>query len=40
MAPYPYGWTLTWADIVEVDGKYPVPKHPLVPIPEGEDTQE
>ena len=34
-APYPYGWTLTWADVREVDGVWPVPVHPLVEVPDG-----
>lgn len=34
-APYPYGWTLTWADVREVDGVWPIPVHPAVPVPDG-----
>ena len=34
-AEYPYGWTLSWSNIVEVDGKWPVEVHPKVPVPEG-----
>jgi len=34
-AEFPYGWTLTWADVVEVDGAFPVPVHSLVPVPDG-----
>jgi len=34
-AEFPYGWTLTWADVVERDGAWPVPVHPLVEVPDG-----
>lgn len=34
-APYPYGWTLSWADVREVDGAWPVPVHDAVPVPDG-----
>lgn len=34
-APYPYGWTLSWADVREESGVWPVPVHDAVPIPEG-----
>lgn len=34
-APYPYGWTLTWANVVERDGVFPVPVHDAVPVPDG-----
>ena len=35
VADYPYGWTLTWADVTEQNGVWPIPVHPLVPVPEG-----
>jgi hypothetical protein len=34
-APFPYGWTLSWADVVEQDGAFAVPVHGSVPVPEG-----
>lgn len=34
-AEFPYGWTLTWADVVERDGVWPVPVHDAVPVPDG-----
>jgi len=34
-APYPYGWTLTWADVREVDGVWPIPVCDAVPVPDG-----
>lgn len=37
-APYPYGWTMTWAEPVERDGAWSVPVHPEVPVPEGVTT--
>ena len=33
-APYPYGWTLSWSDVAAVEGAYPVPVHPAVPVPD------
>lgn len=34
--PYPYGWTLTWADVTQdVNSKFPVPVCELVPVPDG-----
>lgn len=38
-APYPYGWTLSWADVAEADGGFPVPAHPAVPVPDGVPTE-
>lgn len=34
-APYPYGWTLTWADVSEQDGAFPIPVCDAVPVPDG-----
>ncbi len=34
-APFPYGWTLSWADVREVDGAYPIPVCDAVPVPDG-----
>lgn len=34
-AEYPYGWTLSWSDVREVDGAWPVPVHDAVPVPDG-----
>lgn len=36
-APYPYGWTLSWAD---VDESCRVPVHPAVPAPDGVTVEE
>lgn len=37
-AEFPHGWTLQWADVREVDGAFPIPAHPAVPVPEGAPT--
>lgn len=34
-AQFPYGWTLSWADVREVDGAFPVPVCDAVPVPDG-----
>jgi hypothetical protein len=34
-AEFPYGWTLTWADVVERDGVFPIPTCDAVPVPDG-----
>lgn len=34
-APFPYGWTLSWADVTEVEGAWPVPVHGSVAVPSG-----
>ena len=34
-AEYPYGWTLTWADVVEQGGAFPIPVCDAVPVPDG-----
>lgn len=33
-----YGWTVSWADVREVDGAYPIPVCDAVPVPEGVPT--
>lgn len=34
-AEFPYGWTLTWADVRERDGVFPIPTCDAVPVPDG-----
>jgi len=38
--PFPYGWTTSWADVVEQDGVFPIPVHPDVAVPDGVPTAE
>jgi hypothetical protein len=35
---FPYGWTLAWASVVEIDGTFPIPVSALVPVPDGVPT--
>lgn len=34
-AEFPYGWTLTWADVREQDGAFLIPVCDAVPVPDG-----
>jgi hypothetical protein len=34
-ADFPYGWTLTWANVSEQDGAFPIPVCDAVPVPDG-----